>query len=275
MRSGGVVRSLCLSVDIQGYGARNDHRQAQVQVELIYLLDGAARAADLNRDLWIKQAQGDGELSLIPADQPETRVLDGFVRELATLLYRRNCEPPDGERLRLRLALDYGPVQIAVDGVSGRGVVAVSRLVTSQPVRQALAAAPDASLAAIVSQRVYVDLVLGGHTSVQPAAFGKVAVHEKEFVEDAWLWVPGTNVHQLSIPSMTGQPGVYAGTSSSPDGGAAAPTTSTVGAPQPGPDPSRSPAVPGDVRPRPEPAVVNVLHGPVDAREATFGIRNG
>ena len=197
--SSGLTRHLCLSVDLQGYGTLDDSGQSWVQAKLVALLDAAARGAGLDREMWIRQAQGDAELSLIPVDQPEERVLDEFVGELAMWVYRGNIGRPTTERLRIRVALDYGPAQVAANGFSGQCVVAVSRLVNSRPIRQVLEVAPDAGVALIVSGRVYTDLVLGGRTSLLPGAFRKVAVREKEFAEDAWLWVAGTDIHRLPI----------------------------------------------------------------------------
>jgi class 3 adenylate cyclase len=251
-----LPRRLCLCVDVQGYGTLDDRGQSRVQVELLDLLDAAARGAGLDRDVWIRQAQGDGELSLIPVGQPEGRVLDEFVGELAVQVYRRNSRQADGPRLRLRVALDFGPVQNAVNGFSGRCVVVVSRLVGSRPIRLALSSAPDAGVALIVSSRVYADLVLGGHTGLPSTAFRKVPVREKEYAEDAWLWVPGFDVHQLPLCD---DPADSSGTDTVTH------STASSSAPPHGPDPRAS---------APQ-SVANVFHGRVNARKATFGIRNG
>jgi hypothetical protein len=195
------ARFVVLSIDAQGYGRAHDHGQTAIQDELLDVLAAAAAAAGLDRRTWHRQAKGDEELALIPAGEPgiETGVVDEFVRELATVLFRRNCDQPADRKFRLRLAVDHGLARPASNGFAGRPVVAVSRLVGCRPLRQAMAAAPDASLAVILSRQVYTDLVLGGHSRLRPADFLQVSVSEKELADQAWLRVPGTDVHRLRI----------------------------------------------------------------------------
>lgn len=196
------VRYLCLSVDVQGYGRTHDHGQNAIQDELLDVLATAADATGLDRRAWHRQGSGDGELALIAARESgtEARVVDDFVRELAAVLFRHNCDQPPDRRFRLRLALDHGLVRVASsNGFAGRPVVTVSRLVGCQPLRQALAAVPDANLAVILSRRVYTELVLGGHTQLRPTSFRRVTVSEKELTDEAWLRVPGADVHQLQL----------------------------------------------------------------------------
>jgi len=173
--------------------------QSAVQDELLSLLATAARAAGLARESWVRQGSGDGELAIIPPGESEPAVVDGFVGELAGLLYRRNRDRAPADRLLLRLAVDHGLAGPTSNGFSGRPVLAVSRLVNAAVVKQALVAAADASLAVIVSQQVYTDLIISGHTSLEPSLFRRVRVREKELDEHAWLRVPGVDVHRLVL----------------------------------------------------------------------------
>lgn len=45
-------------------------------------------------------------------------------------------------------------------------------------------------MAAIVSQRVYVDVVLAGYTPLHPAQFTRIVARSKKFQEQAFLYVP-------------------------------------------------------------------------------------
>jgi len=191
------TRQLCLSVDVKGYGQGNDIKQSQVQEDLSLMLGAAALGAGLNRDTWVTQPGGDAELALIPASEPEARVIDEFIPELAVQLYRHNCTRPRDSRLRLRLAVAHGPVSHANLGFAGKAVVKVSRLINSVPARQALENVPEGGLVAVLSQDVYTDLVVAGHTSVRPNQFVQVFVDEKELAEDAWLWMPGVEADVL------------------------------------------------------------------------------
>src|SRR5690349_20838890 len=94
-------RWTCVSVDIERYSRWNTVRQDAAQRELLALLDTAAGAAGLDRGRWEKQRQGDGELALVPEDEPAVRLIDDFTDALAAALYRRNGELDPDARLRL------------------------------------------------------------------------------------------------------------------------------------------------------------------------------
>jgi len=185
-----VRRYLCLSVDVQGYGRTNDLRQAEIQRDLIDLLDRAGERAGLDRRRWIRQPKGDEELALIPADEPLGQVVGDFCLELAAALWRYNRVRDLTDRMRLRLAFDDGPVDLSLNGFAGRAVVGVSRLVNAWPLRHALDLADHAELAVILSDGVHRDWVHSGRSSVRPEWCRQVAIAEKEYVADAWLWLP-------------------------------------------------------------------------------------
>jgi hypothetical protein len=195
-----VRRFLCLSVDVQGYGGNDDIRQAEIQRDLINLLDRAGKRAGLERRRWIRQPKGDEELALIPADEQWGHVVGDFCLELAAALWRYNRVRDRTARMRLRLALDDGPVDLSPNGFAGRAVVGVSRLVNARPLRQALDLTDQVELAVILSEGVYRDWVHSGRSSVRPEWCHRTTVVEKEYVADAWLWLP-------TVPT----PGITAG----------------------------------------------------------------
>jgi FOG: WD40 repeat len=191
-------RCLCLSVDVQGYGTRDDVAQGEIQRVLVDMLDTAGARAGVDRHRWRCQPKGDEELALIP-DAMAQRVVGEFCLELAAVLRRYNLQTGCAGRLRLRVAFDEGPVQKAANGFAGHAVVGTSRLVNSLAARQALQFAPDTDLVVVLSQRVYDDWVASGRGAFKSDQFRRVRVREKEVDEDTWLWVPGTDVHQLAI----------------------------------------------------------------------------
>lgn len=199
MSEAGYARHLCVSVDIQGYGGHDDRYQDDLQLELVRLLDGAARSAGLDRGTWRTQGAGDGELSLIPLDGAEPRVVDDFVRHLDHELDRRNRHRRPAVQIRMRVAIHQGVGYPAASGYAGAAVVVVSRLVDCDAVRAALIAAPTANLVLIVSDGVYQDVVRNGHTTYLPSEFRQVSVAVKELTTSAWLWVPNHDVHGLTL----------------------------------------------------------------------------
>ncbi|MEO3859346.1 hypothetical protein [Acrocarpospora sp. B8E8] len=192
-------RRLVVSVDVKGYGGQTANWQGRIQTDLIGVLDRAAERAGLDRATWARQAAGDGELAVLPPTEPEPRVVDDFPRHLVAELRRYNRDVPGDRRMRLRLALDYGPAIVGANGFTGAAPVIAGRLCDSKPVRTALDVT-GAALAVILSKRVYSETVAQEHTSLDATMFRKVAVSVKDFVEDAWVWVPDHHIRDEDLP---------------------------------------------------------------------------
>jgi hypothetical protein len=184
-------RSLYVGVDIRGYGAAPEQRQEKWQETLLRCLDRAAAAVGLNRARWARQQQGDAELSVLPADEPEPLVVDGYTRRLEAELRSHNEEVVPWARLRLRMAVHHGVVVDGPNGYPCRDAVVVSRLLDSKPLRGVLEQWPQANLAVMLSDLVYHSVVEAGHTSLRADQCRRIAVREKEFKGYGWLWLPG------------------------------------------------------------------------------------
>jgi hypothetical protein len=180
-----------LAADASGYGRGDDRRQSEIHHDLPRLMSRAAAGAGLNRSQWHIQPKGDEELAVYPMDGSEPRLVDDFVRHLVWELREYNSVRVPALRLRLRLAVDHGPVELAPNGFAGATVVAVSRLLGSEHLYEALRAHEQADLVVLLSDHVYRSTVGSGHTTLTPADFRKVGVRVKEYEADAWLRVPG------------------------------------------------------------------------------------
>jgi hypothetical protein len=102
-----------------------------------------------------------------------------------------------GLRLRLRASIHIGPVPDRGDERRDRIGTPTNdtfRLLDSTPVKGALTqSSPDVTLlAAIVSQRVYEDVIRAGYTGLHPDSFNPVTadVPGKGFVQPGWMYVP-------------------------------------------------------------------------------------
>ncbi|GKQ38521.1 hypothetical protein [Streptomyces sp. A012304] len=101
-----------------------------------------------------------------------------------------------GPRIRLRASVHVGPLPDSGRPGDGNGTARndTHRLLDSRPVKAILAAASEevTHLAAVVSQRVYEDVVLGGYTGLHPDRCVEVpaTVDGKDFAQRAWLYVP-------------------------------------------------------------------------------------
>lgn len=192
-KSRSFERRLLVAVDIVGYGSRKGPEHSALQADLVTVLNEAAVVAGLSRDSWLKQAAGDGELAILPASEREEVVVDGYARQLDALLSARNRNVPAQRRIQLRMAVHFGPAKEADNGYAGQGIVTVSRLVDSPAIRAALTAAPEASVALILSRVVFDDVVGQGYVTFTATDFVRVPVRVKEYQEDAWLKVLGVD----------------------------------------------------------------------------------
>jgi class 3 adenylate cyclase len=161
-----------MGADAVPYGRGDDQRHAMFQSALVATLQTAAAAAGLSWERWIWERAGDGGLALLPLDQPAPLLVDEFVRALDRTLAWLNRELARDARLRLRIAINRGTAIPAENGWAGQGVVAVSRLLDSHPIRLALAAADQANFAVILSRQVFEEVVRPGGGSLRPTSAG-------------------------------------------------------------------------------------------------------
>ncbi|MFG2714762.1 hypothetical protein ACGFX2_30035 [Streptomyces goshikiensis] len=139
-------------------------------------------------------------------------VLSPYLDVLEQDLVRHNTTSP-GPHVRLRVAIHLGPLPDSGAPGDGNGTARndTHRLLDSTPVKQALEEAdPDAThVAAIISQRVFEDVVLGGYTDLHPARCVKVeaTVPGKRFAQPAWVYVPRPSGGLLRLgPAPAGPP---------------------------------------------------------------------
>lgn len=248
-------------MDAKGYSSRADVDQQEVQRAIVAVCEAAGWAAGLRRDTWQRQGTGDGELAVLPAEEPEDVVVDRYVRELVAELDRYNGRLLPQARLRLRVAIHFGRLSSGSIGHAGPAPIAVMRLIDSTILRAALAEATGADLALLVSARVFDDTIATFATTLRPVDFRRVRVTVKEFSEDAWLWVPGHDAHVLSLG---GEDPVIPTDS--------APADAVPADAEPAGGGRRPPDAPGMSGSR---VVHNTFEGQVDAPGAVFGMNFG
>ncbi|MFD7916138.1 hypothetical protein ACFV30_36455 [Streptomyces sp. NPDC059752] len=207
-------RRLLLAVDARGYGSADTARQREIQTVLPRLLAEAAEAAGLDRASWVRQSAGDSEFAVLPAGSDEQALVEPFMRRLDAGLRAHNRDRVPGARVALRAAVHFGPASEAPNGFVGPGPVEVSRILESDPLRRALAAAPDAALAVALTAPVFTELVAQGYTNFRPEEFREVVVEKKEYRGRAWLWVSGYDVHALDLGDSGSGSGSSAGVDS-------------------------------------------------------------
>jgi hypothetical protein len=192
------MRRLMTAVDAEAYGARPQVFQDALQKGLEALLDEAADRTRLRRTLWERQVGGDGEFAVLPEGEPEDVVVYRFVLELNAALAQYNRMKAERARIRLRLAVHFGPATPGPMGFSGSGPVVVNRLCGCEQAKEALRQT-DAALVVVLSTTVYEDTVAAERLPLDPAKLRRIRVRAKELDEDAWLWLPGGDAHALGL----------------------------------------------------------------------------
>ncbi|WFE30440.1 hypothetical protein O7623_15170 [Solwaraspora sp. WMMD791] len=181
-----------------------------------------------------------------------------FLAVLQQVLTNHNATILRGQPvIRLRVSLHVGPLPVDPDRpeYSGNGTARndTHRLLDSDAVRIMLAAAEPSvtHVAAILSDRVFCDVVRDGYTSRHPDHFIEVAasVPGKGFSQRAWLYVPEPSGSLLAAPRFAVQPtGQPAGPEQDQAGSAQQPTGSADAGREPGADPRRAPDQRGELR---------------------------
>jgi hypothetical protein len=190
------------AVDTEKFTRNPSARQPQLRDAITELL-GSAFARSGLAELWeartLPQGTGDGFVFAVPQERTPF-LLDPLLDRLQEVLEERDrlLRSEDRSlRLRLRVAIHMGAVSDSGGQREGVGTPMndTFRLLDSEPVKQEMSQSnPDITLmAAIVSQRVFEDVVRAGFTpGLPPGRFQPVIaeVVGKEFVQPGWVYVP-------------------------------------------------------------------------------------
>ena len=192
-----------LAVDTERFTGNPSFRQPDLSAAVQEVIQTAFERCELP-EMWERrrfpQSTGDGYLF---GSFPET--VPFLVYPFLDLLHEVLAEKDDslraidrGLRLRLRVSINIGPVPDSGDELRdriGTPMNATFRLLNCTALRDVLKHAnPDVTLlAAIVSQRVFDDVIRGGYTpALHPDRFEQVTaeVPDKDFAEPAWIYIP-------------------------------------------------------------------------------------
>ncbi|OCC10147.1 hypothetical protein A3Q37_03965 [Streptomyces sp. PTY087I2] len=193
-------RRLCLAADIEQYSRFDTPDQRAAQAQLARVLRAAAERSGLDHGTWSVQPQGDMEFAVLPAGTSEQVVLGEYVTHLAAELGGYNATRRPAGRMRLRLAIDTGVAATAALGFSGPAPIAVARYLNAPEVKRALAAAGSASLAVVISDRLYQDVVRSGFHGHDPEQYRRIHVEQKGFAGYGWVRLPGVDPQDAEEP---------------------------------------------------------------------------
>jgi microcystin degradation protein MlrC len=176
---------LIIYTDVVEYGdlARSEDDRAVV-VSKLHEVTSAAMAAIWDRCTC--EGRGDGLLIVVPASVPPVQVLEYLLIALPIGLKRHNALYGPGAQIRLRLALDVGPVTSKTPGADGRVLVNAARLLEAKPFKQAVLRG-EADLGLIASDFVYQSTIKAARHLTDPSAYARVNVRVKETATTAWM----------------------------------------------------------------------------------------
>ncbi|MEV3871441.1 hypothetical protein [Streptomyces sp. NPDC049906] len=180
------------AVDVERSAGRGGPAFLRVREALSAALRESFRRSGIDWDGCLCDDLGDGLRVTAPAGLPKARLIHPLVHELDARLRAHNELAGPLTRVRVRVALHAGEVHVSPDGrVTGRPLEVLARLLDSAPLRRALARAPEAATALVVSQHFHEETVCPGRPGIDPASFHATPVTEKEYTGSAWLHVPG------------------------------------------------------------------------------------
>jgi class 3 adenylate cyclase len=142
-----------LLTDVVGFGAlsRSDEDR-----RIIRLGSQDMMRSSLGR-VWtecLSEDRGDGLLLVVPPHIPTARVMTLLHRELPGKLQRHNRTYSELARIRLRVAINVGPVMSDAVGISGEAIIRAARLIDAPVIKEAMTAT-GATLGIIASEFVY------------------------------------------------------------------------------------------------------------------------
>lgn len=187
-------------VDVERFGQRTNPVQASLRTAMYEVVETAF--ADVRREgEVVRLDRGDGIVTLVPTSTADSVTLAGrFVDALDRALREKSRMFSAEHQMRMRVALHQGNCLPDDNGWQGEAINTAARLVDAQELRDALAAAPDAAMAFIVSDEIYRGVIRHGYRYIDPASFARITLAKKELHEDAWISVPG-----YAYPPMGGQ----------------------------------------------------------------------
>lgn len=203
-----------MAVDAVGFSRNPSNELPDLSASIPDLLSKTFERCGLP-EIWttrrFPQGTGDGYLFGVTHDETPY-LIDPIFDELQKVLEEQNqvlqAQSRD-LRLRLRVSVHIGAVPDQGDVRDGIGTPTndTFRLLDSDVIKQALKNSnPDVTLvAAIVSQRVFEEVIRAGYTNdLHPDRFEHVIaeVPGKDFAEPAWLYIPKRS-HTAATPAPT------------------------------------------------------------------------
>ncbi|MBB5855568.1 hypothetical protein ACFQ05_36335 [Amycolatopsis umgeniensis] len=184
------LQKTVVMVDVAGFGVGSNPHQLVVREWLFTALEEILEAAGRSLPGFSLDERGDGALIIIPPAVSVVKVVRIFTVDLARRLRVRNEVHPAAERIALRVAVHVGLVHSDPWGSVGSDVNLVARLEGCRTFRRMMLSL-DAEFGVIVSGRVFEQVICNRYDDIDPAAFRRISVFNKETRTRAWVGFAG------------------------------------------------------------------------------------
>jgi hypothetical protein len=186
-----AVHRTILAVDIQGFGdlRRNNPNQIAVREGMYRSLRLAFEVAGIPWDACRPEDRGDSVFFLISPEVHKAVFVEMLPPALAEALHQHNGTHPPEEQIRMRMVLHAGEVNYDEHGVAATSVNLAFRLIDAPQLKAALNAAAGSTLAVIVSEWFF-DEVVRHCPGVDAASYRQVTTVVKETTARAYISVP-------------------------------------------------------------------------------------
>jgi hypothetical protein len=174
-----------LFTDVVGFGARNrNDRDRRIirrgSLEMMQASFGALW------DACIAEDRGDGLLIVVPPDIPTAKIMNCLHRGLPGGLALHNRTYGEHAHIRLRVAVNVGPVMGDPLGMSGEAIIRTARLIEAPAFKMAMAST-GARLGIIASVFVYETAIRHADDAADSDAYTPIDVNVKESSTTAWM----------------------------------------------------------------------------------------
>lgn len=204
MNSVGAVNRLVVFCDAVGSGSLGMEAKKRMRKGLYGVFGEAFGSVGVRASGRVHQEdRGDGILAALDPATPPTLMVGRWLETLYQSLREHNAGT--GERLRLRVGMNAGPVFDDGRGLVGRAVDLACRLCDSSTAKRVMTDAPDADLLLVVSEWLYANVVAEGGRYIEPEHYWSERVSAKETDERAWFHIPRLTGPPAARPS--GPPG--------------------------------------------------------------------
>lgn len=174
-----------IRTDVVGFGSydRNDWDRLIIRAAHLDVVNGSLRSLG---GRCASADRGDGLLIVVSPKIPTAAMMQCLLEKLPVMLQRHNRESRESARIRLRVAVDVGPVTTDSLGWSGEVFIRVARMLDTPAFKDDMASAA-ASIGMIVTPFVFDTAIRHAEGWADPAGYRSVEVNVKECRMPAWM----------------------------------------------------------------------------------------